>query len=160
MVKVIARHEIRRQHPTKEGVLEVIAPETEFESSGDELQFFRDREAVYKSPAQARAMKRAQEGIHTAEAPTGIQEVALDPEVDANTTAQNRSTAAKAEIEADRDRKAQLKAEERAAKADPDDDKTESEKLGQDGGEKGVAGSMQPAHAPKGKDKTGGRRLT
>lgn len=156
MTTVIAKHEIRRQHPSKEGTLEIIAPGTSFEASGEELEFFRSKDAVYKSAAQARAMQRAQEGIRVQETLTGTEEVGLNPEIDENTTAKNRSTAAAAET---------ARARRAAAEPHNPDDLTRSEKLGQEGGEAGVAGSLEPRNKSASKEDkdskdTKGRRLT
>lgn len=110
MATVIARHEIQRAHPDKPGKIQTIAPGTSFESEGDELEHLKERGAVFRSVAQARAYHRALEGIRTAESEPGTTERSTDENVDENKAAATRKAAAKAENKAATEAKAEAKA--------------------------------------------------
>lgn len=57
MAKVIALHTIHRRHPTRKGEQEVIAPDTEFESSGAELESLEKQGAVKVLDKKAQTQK-------------------------------------------------------------------------------------------------------
>lgn len=111
MTKVIAKHEIHRGDPKKPGGIEVIQPNTPFESSGTELEGFRAQGAVYANEAQARAAIKKQEGVTSAQG-VSAEAQTLNPEIEANAAAAKRAAASK--IENDRINAEKAQAEQEA----------------------------------------------
>lgn len=80
MAKVIALHTVHRRHPKRKGEQEVLAPNTEFESSGEELEGLKKQGAVKvldEKPAAKSPKTAAKTAEKKAEAPAQDDDAGL-----------------------------------------------------------------------------------